>query len=273
MVDWIWRYPLKSAQGESLKDVFVGRDGPAGDRSWACVSDDGIVVSAKHPRKWGRMLYVTATLVTTAHGEETVVRIPGREPLTAGTADTDLALSEWLGARVRLTREVPRQPRLHRLWPKEPGMIPDWAGNATPAAGEEEISEIAGAVPGGRFVDFGAVHLVTTSAVDALKREAPAADIRRLRPNLVLSLDREPVPGDHIKIGHEVALRVLFPTPRCAIPGAAQPGLESAPEVLRAIGRRRVEIPGIGRAACFGMYAQVLSPGNVAVGDPATIAA
>ena len=158
-------------------------------------------------------------------------------------------------------------------------MIPEWAGSAAEgnaaegAGGTEEISEIAGAVPGGRFVDFGAIHLVTTRAVDALKREIPSADIRRLRPNLVLSLDREPVPGDHIKIGHEVTLHVLFPTPRCAIPGAAQPGLESAPEVLRAIGRHRVEIPGLGRAACFGTYAQVLSPGSVAVGDPASLAA
>jgi hypothetical protein len=63
---------------------------------------------------------------------------------------------------------------------------------------QEEITEIAGAVPGGRFVDFGAVHLVTTSALDALKGGGVPADVRRLRPNLVLSLGREPVPGDQI---------------------------------------------------------------------------
>lgn len=271
MVEWIWRYPLKSAQGESLTHAFFGCDGPAGDRSWACISADGIIVSAKNPRRWGRMLYVIATLITTARGEETVIRIPGREPLRAGTPQADEALSGWLGAQVRLTSEVPQQPRLHRLWPKEPGMIPEWASNA--ALGKEEITEIGGATPGGRFVDFGAVHLVTTGALDALKREAASADMRRLRPNLVLSLDREPAPGDHIKVGPDVVLRVLVPTPRCAIPAAAQPGLEPAPGVLRAIGRDRVEIPGLGRAACFGTYAQVLSAGNVAVGDPATIAA
>ncbi len=151
-------------------------------------------------------------------------------------------------------------------------MIPEWASNAA-AAGQEEITKIGGATPGGRFVDFGAVHLVTTGALDALEREGAPADIRRLRPNLVLSLDREPAPGDHIKVGSEVTLHVLVPTPRCAVPAAAQPGLEPAPEVLRAIGRHRIEIPGLGRAACFGTYAQVLSAGNVAVGDRATIAA
>ena len=272
MVDWIWRYPLKSAQGESLTSVFVGSDGPTGDRAWAAISADGTVVSAKNPRKWGRMLYVSATINDTARGRETVVRIPGHTPLTAGTPDADEALSEWLGARVRLTSQVPREPRLHRLWPKEPGMIPEWASSAA-AAGQEEITEISGATPGGRFVDFGAVHLVTTDVLDALGREGAPADVRRLRPNLVLSLDREPSPGDRINVGPDVTLRALVPTPRCAVPAAAQPGLEPAPEVLRAIGRHRTEISGLGQAACFGTYAQVLSAGHVAVGDRATVAA
>lgn len=275
VVESIWRYPLKSAQGETVTRVFFGLDGPAGDRSWACISADGTVVSAKHPRKWGRMLYVSARLETIARGERVgarlIVGVPGCEPLRAGTAQADEALSGWLGERVRLSSEVPPQARLHRLWPKEPGMIPEWADSA--GAGQEEITEIAGAVPGGRFVDFGAVHLVTTSALDALTRDGVPADVRRLRPNLVLSLGREPVPGDRIQVGPDVTLRVLVPTPRCAIPAAAQPGLGAAPELLRAIGRRRVEIAGLGRAACFGSYAQVLSAGNVTVGDQARITA
>jgi uncharacterized protein len=271
MVDSIWRYPLKSAQGECLGQVYVDSDGPARDRSWACLAADGTVVSAKNPRKWGRILYVAAAISETSHGPETVVRIPGYEPFTAGTPEADLALSEWLGAPVRLTTQVPQQPRLHRLWPKEPGMIPEWASNAT--AGVDEVSEIGGAMPGGRFVDFGAIHLITANALEALKHETALADVRRLRPNLVLSLDREPVPGDRIKVGSDVTLRVVVPTPRCAIPAAPQPGLPPAPDVLRAISRRRIEIPGLGRAACFGTYAEVLSAGTVTVGDPAIIAA
>lgn len=106
-MEWIWRYPVKSAQGESVPRVFVGVDGPDGDRLWAGVSADGIVVSAKSPRRWGRMLYVAASVVSTADGKKVVIRVPGREPLTAGTADADEALSAWLGERVRLTREVP----------------------------------------------------------------------------------------------------------------------------------------------------------------------
>jgi uncharacterized protein len=114
---------------------------------------------------------------------------------------------------------------------------------------------------------------VTTSALDALRRAGAPAEVRRLRPNLVLSLDREPAPGDHVRVGPQVTLRILVPTPRCAVPATAQPGLGPAPEVLRAIARHRVEIPGLGQAACFGTYAQVLSSGTVTVGDQATFAA
>jgi uncharacterized protein YcbX len=91
VVEWIWRYPVKSAQGESVPRVFVGVDGPDGDRSWACVCADGIVVSAKSPRGWGRMLFVAASVVTTVGGGDVVIRVPGREPLAAGTGQADEA--------------------------------------------------------------------------------------------------------------------------------------------------------------------------------------
>ncbi len=271
MVDSIWRYPLKSAQGEPVPRVFISADGPDGDRSWACVTADGMVVSAKNPRRWGRLLYVLAMLVPGRQGSEVLVCVPGREPLRAGSPEADEALSGWLGQPVRLTREMPPGARLHRLWPSEPGMIPEWAAAAGAGAGREQVTDIS--APGGRFVDFGAVHFVTTGALAELAQAGIAVDVRRLRPNLVLALDREPGPGDRIRVGPEVMLRVLVPTPRCAMPGAAQPGLASAPGVLRAIGRRRVEIPGLGRAACLGSYAEVLSPGTVTVGDRARIAA
>jgi uncharacterized protein len=271
MVEAIWRYPLKSAQGESVRRAFFGPDGPDGDRSWACISADGMVVSAKSPHRWGKLLQVIATLPVGGQGGVVQLQVPGAEPLTAGTAQADEVLSGWLGERVRLTSEVPPGARLHRLWPKEPGMMPEWADAAL--AGADQVTEISGARPGGRFVDFGAVHIVTTSELARLQREEATADVRRFRPNLVLALDREPAPGDAIRVGAEVTLQVLVPTPRCAIPGAAQPGLDASPDLLRALSRHRTEIPGLGRAACFGTYARVLSPGTITLGDPAAIAA
>jgi hypothetical protein len=163
---------------------------------------------------------------------------------------------------VRLASAVPEAAQLEREWPSEPGMIPDWSRDKP--RGLVECTPVAGARPSGRFVDFGAVHIVTTAAL-----QQAGADARRFRPNLVLELPFEPEPGDVIRIGSELTVRVQMPTPRCAVPGAAQPGLEAAPELLRALGRNRVQVGDLGRAACFGWYGQVLKPGFVRMRDSA----
>src|SRR5690348_1158022 len=101
------RYPLKSAQGERLESADVDHDGVHGDRAWACLDDsDGTIGSAKHPRRWGRLLDVGATLRDGAGNPALVVTVDGRS-LLAGTADADAALSSHLNRRVRLSQDVP----------------------------------------------------------------------------------------------------------------------------------------------------------------------
>jgi uncharacterized protein len=265
MVEQLWRYLVKSAQGESLASLAFDSDGARLDRSWACLDADGVVVSAKQPRRWGRLLEVRAWAEDTA----VLVQVPGGAVAVAGTPLADAELSRWLGAAVTLTRTVPEGARLHRLFPREPGMRPSWAAGSA----RDTTTSIGGARPGGRFVDFGAVHLVTLADLQQLARDSGAdAEVRRFRPNLVLSLERSPQPGDVVRLEGGVELHVTLPTPRCAIPGAAQPGLPASPDVLRAIGRRRTEVPGFGTAACFGVYADVGKPGLVRRGERAQLA-
>jgi len=73
------------------------------------------------------------------------------------------------GRPVRLTPVVPQQARLHRQLPADEGPVPKWMTGAT--VGQEMITEASGALPGSRFVDFGAVHLVTTRRLAGLARE------------------------------------------------------------------------------------------------------
>ena len=269
MVEAICRFPLKSAQGERLVRLYFGVDGPVGDRAWGCVAADGRIVSAKNPRRWGRLLEVVAVAdETDVGGGRVMVTVPGGSPVEAGTSRADDVLSAWLGEPVTLSRVVPDGAGLERWWPSEEGMVPEWA---TARAGEVQTTEVAGAQPGGRFVDFSAVHVVTSGQLGELADEGVDADVRRFRPNLVLDIDVAPGPGSLIDVGDGLRLKVSVPTPRCAIPGAAQPGLARSPEVLRAIGRRRVDIAGYGRAAVFGVYADVLRPGTVNVGDSVTV--
>src|SRR6516165_10347814 len=49
----LWRYPVKSMQGEELNASQVGEHGLLGDRAYALVDTaDGKIASAKNPRKW-----------------------------------------------------------------------------------------------------------------------------------------------------------------------------------------------------------------------------
>ncbi|MFI1992250.1 MOSC N-terminal beta barrel domain-containing protein [Actinoplanes sp. NPDC020271] len=57
----IRRYPVKSVCGERLDQAVAEPGGLAGDRAWACVDDDGMIGSARHPRRWGGLLGVSAS--------------------------------------------------------------------------------------------------------------------------------------------------------------------------------------------------------------------
>lgn len=141
----LWRYPLKSAQGESLQPVDVAREGVRSDRAWACIDlENGTVGSAKHPRKWGRLLEVAAQVEERTGTVAVAVAVAGRRAV-AGTAEADAALSQHLGRPVRLTQVVPEQAMLHRQLPDDEGLVPEWMSDAT--AGQEVTTEVLGARP------------------------------------------------------------------------------------------------------------------------------
>jgi uncharacterized protein YcbX len=138
-----------------------------------------------------------------------------------------------------------------------------------PPPGQELLTDVAGALPGGRFVDFGAVHLLTTGALERLGRGlGRAVDASRFRPNLVVDAPVDPQPGQELRVG-DVVLRVLLPTPRCVVPGLDPGGGPATDrELLRVLAStHRVPVGDLGRAACFGVYAEVLQPGRVELGQ------
>ena len=113
--------------------------------------------------------------------------------------------------------------------------------------------------------DAGAVHIVCQSEIDALASLLPDAQCieRRFRPNIVVSrADQAPLSnwvGRTIELGREVVLRVDANTERCRMVSMEQPDLCSAPEILRTLVEQRDVV--------FGIYAEVLQGGSVALGD------
>ena len=264
----VLRYPLKSAQGERLQSVAVDAEGPRGDRAWACVDlADGTVGSAKHPQRWGRLLEVTAQVDDRGSGSDVLLQVQGRQA-KAGSSAADMMVSEHVGRAVRLTPVVPEQARLHRQLPEDQGLVPAWVSDAE--AGQVMVTDVTGALPGGRFVDFGPVHLVTTGALAGLARQPGRAHVDPLpfRPNLVLDAPHDPEPGRELRIG-EVVLRVVLQTPRCVVPGLSADHTSTPDrQLLGALARHhRTAVGDLGVAACFGVYAEVLKPGRLQVGQ------
>lgn len=265
----IRRYPLKSAAAEHLDEAEVGKHGLDGDRTWVCLDADDTIGSAKQPRLWAGLLDVTAAYQPAQDDspERVVVTAPNGAGGTAGGPEADAAVSDWLGRPVRLTRTAPQQLKRHHWWPDEPGMIPEWAADAEP--GGDALVAARHDAAGGRFFDFGALHLVTTGAIRELSAEHGAdVDPIRFRPNLILDLPADPEPGRRIAIGDEVVLEVLVPTPRCVIPSIAHGPNPNDPGLLKTLAKHhRVDVPGFGRATCFGFYADVVAAGTVRTGD------
>ena len=55
----LWRYPVKSMQGEEINASFVTERGLFGDRAYALMdAEDGKTVTAKNPKKWPTMFAV-----------------------------------------------------------------------------------------------------------------------------------------------------------------------------------------------------------------------
>jgi uncharacterized protein len=264
----LWRYPLKSGAGEALETARIGADGVIGDRRWAVADEDGVLVSAKHPRRGGPLLQIAAH--HDESGDATTLRIPGHEPVLAGSPAADEAISTWLQRRVQLRREVTAELRLTRRWPDQQELVPEWESSARPGA--EAVTRVAA---GGRvdsFVDYGAVHVVTRAELDALSAATGSpVDPLRFRPNVLVDGVGELAPGMRLQIGG-VMLRIDLPTPRCVVPGLSQRDVSADLSVLTAVARQvRKQVSTLGRAACIGVYASIETSGRVRMGDSARL--
>ena len=121
--------------------------------------------------------------------------------------------------------------------------------------------------PLGTYFDALPIHLLTTASLRALGRENPAAafDPRRFRPNFLIEPASETDAlvevawcGEALRLGG-ATVKVEMGTPRCSMTTQPQGDLPKDPTVLRTIVRHADQNVGV--------YASVLRPGRVGVGD------
>jgi uncharacterized protein len=223
----LWRYPVKSLQGERLESAELTADGIPGDRRYA-IYDVGTgfgLTGRRHPE----LLLASARLVE--DGVE--IALPD-----GSIAADDSELSAWLERPVALVSVGDLAERRYE----------------NPADFEHDAAwqEFVGA--GGPFHDNAAarVSLVSTATIRAWDR-------RRFRPNVLLEGEGEDeLVGSEVALG-DARLEVGMRIGRCVMTTRPQPGLERDLDVLRTIARER--------DACLAVGALVTQPGTIRVGD------
>jgi uncharacterized protein YcbX len=264
------RYPVKSLLGENLGACDVTGRGLAGDRVLALVHrETGKVASAKNPRLWRDLLRLAA-----ASGPDVKIAFPDGTAMASTDPGIHAALSEFLGHPVTLTATPPPDATLDRADPDQ--VLRD--GIEAPV--QVEIGHLGGAAPQGTFFDFAPLHLLTTSTLERIAELSPrgAVELERYRPNIVI---RTAAPGfaendwtgRDLRIGSELTIRIVCRTPRCAIPTLEHGDLPRDVAALRvpAAHNRVSPLDDWGPQPCAGVYAQVLRPGRVEVGDVARL--
>lgn len=263
------RYPVKSMLGEDQQTLTVRGRGVVGDRAWAVFDKTtGRVASCKRPKLWRALLQCSA--VTTDHGVEVV--LPGGVRHRAGDPKLDEALSALTGRNVRLIDVPPEEAAIDRALPE----VALARGVDTDV--EYTVLTLGGGAPPGTFLDYAAMHLITSATLERISALVPGGAIEtiRYRPNVVI---RAPAGASgfvenawldgSVHIGKEVAVKVILQTPRCSIPMLAHGALPPRPEALRVLAEHnRVEIPGFGDQPCAGVYVAVLQEGTIREGDP-----
>ena len=278
----LWRFPVKSMQGERATRLEIDEAGVVGDRTFAILdATTGKIASAKHSAAWPGLLDCRAESAEPLDGGTPTVRIglPDGTAVTSDQDDADAVLSSFFGRTVTLARAAPEDFTVDMYHPDLDGLTPEGHRDVVieTRLGAALYTQLGlpSPLPPGSFLDLFPVTVVTTSTLAALQALRPESrfDARRFRMNLIVGTDELGLlendwAGRRLQIGEGVRLRVAIPAMRCVMTTVAQDDLPQDREILRTmVEHNRLSIPGAGLFPCAGVYATVESPGTVTAGD------
>jgi uncharacterized protein YcbX len=208
----IWRYPVKSLQGERLDSAVAGPYGVEGDRSFGLRDvETGLILTA---RRQPDLLFASATW----SAGSVAITLPD-----GSTTDSDADLSNWLGRPVELTPAGSSGTYENPMDIENDADWVQWTGPETSFhdSGRDQISMVSRAT-------------------------MRAWDERRFRQNLILDGDGEDeLVGATVGLGGAV-LEVTKLVDRCVMVTRPQPGdIERDLDVLRTISRERNNCLGV----------------------------
>ena len=270
-VEALFRYPVKSMQGEELQTAQVGPAGVAGDRAFGVREPEGRVLTAKRTRE---LLGWSASFGPDADPGDSgpLITTPDGETFRATDDTASAQVSERLGREVIVER----------------------AGSSAEVFGELDADTIFAGMPAaevlegkprqlpagadryglatGTFFDSAHLHLLTTGTLDhlgSLIGDDADTNVRRFRPNIFIRTDNDVTGfaedawmGHRLRIG-AVEIDHIWPTLRCVMTTVAQADVTRDLRVLKTIVREH--------NADLGAFATTSVAGMVQVGDPVVL--
>jgi uncharacterized protein YcbX len=234
----LWRYPVKSMQGERIDATAVAERGLLGDRAYALMDQaTGYIVSAKHPRKWGAVLACRAEFAEPPQIgvplPPVLITLPDGTVVSSAAPNIDQILSRVLGHDVTLLAQAPAAPM------REANRAPI-DGSASQEIIRQERMGLA--APEGTFFDHAPLHVLTTATLSRLQALYPAGRFAasRFRPNLVVAPADEGFVenawlGHSLAIGADIRVHLIDPSPRCVVTTLAQGDLPHDTGILRTV--------------------------------------
>src|SRR5262249_44730424 len=151
----LWRFPVKSMQGDRVEQIHLGPGGAEGDRALAVV--DPVARKVLSAKRYADLLMASARYV----GDGIVITLPDGTEVAADDPSVHARLSDWLGKDVRL-----EAPPTDAVYPME--MYSGMSDENTP------LFDWPG--PPGTWLDLADAHFLTTASLGDW-------DVRRFRPN------------------------------------------------------------------------------------------
>ena len=183
------RYPVKSLQGELVRETEIEIDGMRGDRCWGIRDEHtGRILTG---RRMPELLFASAAL--TPDGTP-LMTLPTGVTCQGPGEKTDAALSEWLGRSVRLVRSRDSPPARA-----------EYFEDST----DDSSRAIEWTMPAGRFVDASPLLILTTASLRTAAALYPDGDwhVRRFRPNLLVDIDERRLDRGHLVRSREAPHR------------------------------------------------------------------
>ena len=280
----LWRFPVKSMLGEQLQEVLVTERGVLGDRAYALIDQDtGKVVSAKSVKLYPDLFKCSAAFVESPRLGESMpavqISLPDGTQVRSDATDVDAVLSAFFNRNVRLAQVAPDDFTIDQYHPDVEGADP--GGNRDKVIDQPLGSALFAAIgmpspiPVGSFLDAFPLSVLTTSTLAQLNELQPGSqfDARRFRMNVIVDSGQAGFienawVGRQLVLGDAVQVHVAMPDIRCVMTTLAQDDLPKDTDVLRALVRHnRLQVGELGQFPCAGVYAVVVGPGTLRVGD------